>query len=87
MLTRPTLLLLTLLATSSTAFAGTDKCKAGPKDQWQPMAALEKKLTAEGWKIKKAKIDDGCYEVYGTDPQGKQAEIHFHPKTFDAIRG
>ena len=71
---------------SSAALAADDKCKAGPKDQWQSMAALEKKLAAEGWKIKTTKIDKGCYEVYGTDGKGQRAETYFNPKTLDAIK-
>ena len=71
---------------SSAAFAAADKCKAGPKDQWQSMSALEKKLVAEGWKIKATKIDKGCYEVYGTDGKGQRAEAYFNPKTLDAVK-
>ncbi|MDL2338779.1 MAG: PepSY domain-containing protein [Pseudomonadota bacterium] len=75
------------LAASSTAFAGGDKCSAGAKEQWQPIETLEKKLIAEGWKIKKAKIDSGCYEVYGTDAQGKRVEVYFNPKTLEPVKG
>jgi hypothetical protein len=85
MFQRTTLALFTL-AVSGAAFAGSDKCNV-PKDQWQPIAALEKKLTTEGWKIKKAKVDDGCYEVYGTDANGKRVEQYFNPKTFEMVKG
>jgi hypothetical protein len=68
------------------AVAGSDKCNAGPKEQWKPQAELEKKLAAEGWKIKKVKIDAGCYEVYGTDKDGKRVEMYFDPKTFEPVK-
>lgn len=80
------LILATTFLVGSAALASDDKCKAGPKDQWQSMAALEKKLAAEGWKIKTTKIDKGCYEVYGTDGKGQRAETYFNPKTLDAIK-
>lgn len=82
---RPTLVLALTLAASAAAFAG-DKCQAGPKDQWQAQEALEKKLVAAGWKVKRIKVDDGCYEVYGFDAQGKQAETYFHPKTLETVK-
>ena len=81
------LLVLTIaFVVSNTALAAEDKCKAGPRDQWQSMTALEKRLVAEGWNIKATKIDKGCYEVYGTDGKGQRAEAYFNPKTLDAIK-
>lgn len=76
-----------MFAVSTAALAAGDKCGNVPKDQWQPIAALEKKLTAEGWKIKRAKIDSGCYEVYGTNGKGERAEVYFHPKTLEPLKG
>ena len=57
-----------------------------PKAEWQPKEALQQKLEGEGWKVKKLKIDDGCYEVYGTDAQGKRMEVYFDPKTFATVK-
>lgn len=75
------------VAISSAAMASGDLCKPTPKDQWQAIPALEKKLVAEGWTIKNIKIDKGCYEVYGTDGKGQRAEIYFDPKTLQAVKG
>ena len=46
------------------------------------MEALKAKLAEDGWIVRKAKVDGGCYEVYGTDPQGNRVEAYFHPVTF-----
>jgi len=62
--------------------AAADVCTV-PQAEWQPKEALQKKLEADGWKIKKIKIDDGCYEVYGTDKSGARKETYFDPKTFE----
>lgn len=80
-----TLVLALAVAASGTAFAA-DKCQAGPKDQWQAKEALEKKLVAEGWKVKRMKVEDGCYEVYGFDAKGQKTESFFNPKTFEAVK-
>lgn len=77
-----------LAAVSSTAFA-TGDCpiaQPAPKDQWQTKEALEKKLVGAGWKVRRIKVDDQCYEVYGTDADGKRAESYFHPKTLEAAK-
>ena len=44
---------------------------------------LQCKLTADGWKVRQVKTDNGCYEVYGFDSTGRRVEIYFNPKTFD----
>ena len=63
----------------------SDKCSV-PKAEWQPQQSLQQKLETEGWKIRKIKVDDGCYEVYGTDAAGKRMEAYFDPKTFNVVK-
>jgi hypothetical protein len=62
-----------------------ERCEPIPKDQWKPQAELERKLTDMGWKVRRIKIENGCYEVYGTDERGGKVEVFFHPKTFDRV--
>ncbi len=76
--------LIASLAAAGTALA-SDKFNV-PQAEWQPKEALQQKLEAEGWKIRKLKVDDGCYEVYGTDAEGKRMEIYFDPKTFAVVK-
>ena len=56
-------------------------CSA-PKKQWKSLPSLEAKLKKEGWQVRKSKVDGGCYEVYGTMPNGDRVEAYFHPVTF-----
>jgi len=72
--------------------AGTAGAFAAPscnvdKTEWQAEQVLHDKLTALKWTIKKVKIDNGCYEVYGTDDKGQRVEIYFNPKTLEAVPG
>jgi hypothetical protein len=72
-------------AVATPAFA-TGACPikdAGPKAEWQDQALLEKKLVAAGWQVRRIKVDDQCYEVYGVDKDGKRVEAYFHPKTLE----
>ena len=71
------------LIAGSAAFA-SDECSV-PKAEWQPEQALRQKLEGAGWKINRIKIDDGCYEVYGTDEKGQRAEAYFNPKSLDRV--
>jgi hypothetical protein len=74
----------TAALSAGAAFAG-DKCNM-PVSEWRPRQELEKKMLAEGWKIKELKTDDGCYEIYGTDAQGRRVEAYFDPKTFKIVK-
>lgn len=82
-------ILIALIASAAALSAGAasaaDKCNV-PVSEWQPRQALEKKMLAEGWKIKKLKTEDGCYEIYGTDRQGRRVEAYFDPKTFKPVK-
>ncbi len=64
-------------------FAG-ETCSV-PKAEWQAEQALRQKLEGAGWKINRIKIDNGCYEVYGTDANGQRAETYFDPKSLDPV--
>ncbi len=63
---------------------GNVQCHGGPKTGWKPVAALTAQLTSQGWKIKKAKPEKDCYEVYATTSDGK-VEAFFHPVTFEKV--
>jgi len=76
--------LATAVLASGAALAG-DKCNV-PQAEWQPKQALQQKLEGEGWQIRKLKVDDGCYEVYGTDARGKRMEVYFDPRTFAVVK-
>lgn len=67
------------------ASAGEDLCNV-PMDQWQAREALQTKLEGEGWKVKKIKTEDGCYEVYALKADGKRIEAHFDPKSFKMVK-
>lgn len=65
------------------AFAG-QKCDV-PEADWQPQAALEAKLKADGWEVRSVKVEDGCYEAYAMDADGNRVEAYFNPQTFDRV--
>ena len=77
---------LLLLSSAGAAFAhGNVSCPAVPKEEKQAQMALQKKLEAEGWKVRKVQNYNDCYEVYGFDDKGKKAEAFFNPKSFERV--
>lgn len=83
--------LLALAAAAAFALAATPASATGkmtcdaPQAQWKSLAALEAQLKKAGWELRKSKVDGGCYEVYGTDPDGNRVEAYFHPVTFKKL--
>lgn len=72
-------------AFSTGALAGA-KCDKHPKSEWMPEADAKAKIAAQGYNIKKFKVDGNCYEIYGTTKDGKKAEIYFDTKTLDIVK-
>ncbi|MBK7842711.1 MAG: PepSY domain-containing protein [Bdellovibrionales bacterium] len=54
-------------------------CTDQPKDKWMKEEDLKKRLEGEGYKIRKFKQPGTCYEIYGTNKDGKNVEIYFNP--------
>ena len=67
-----------LILSGLPAFA-KNTCTDQPKDKWMSEADFKKKVEAEGYKIRKFKQPGTCYEIYGTDKDGKKVEIYFNP--------
>lgn len=75
----------TVLVTGDVGATGLMRCDSGEQSTWQSQQVLTDKITAEGWQVRRVKIDGGCYEVYGTTPQGERVEAYFHPVTLEKL--
>jgi hypothetical protein len=74
-----------LVAVPTAAFAGAN-CKANPKAEWMSEADAKARLVADGYKIDKFKIDGNCYEIYGSNKDGKKVEIYFDTRTLEVVK-
>ena len=63
---------------------GKIKCAATP-EQRKPIEALKAELVKQGWTVAKAKLDGGCYEVYGVMPDTGRVEAYFDPISFEKL--
>ncbi|MFN7834684.1 MAG: PepSY domain-containing protein [Burkholderiaceae bacterium] len=77
--------MLVLAAFSTAAVAGAD-CKPHPKNEWLKPADARAQIEAQGYRIKKFKVDGNCYEIYGTTKEGKKAEVYYDTKTLDMVK-
>ena len=75
---------LTILAVAGPAFA-EGKCSSAPKSKWRPKSALESQLQADGYNVRKIKVEGGCYEVYATDKIGKRANMAYNAETLEKL--
>ncbi|MEM7300161.1 MAG: PepSY domain-containing protein [Pseudomonadota bacterium] len=77
-------LLIAVMATSGTANAtGLYSCDSGDRSEWKSKDHLINKVKSEGWSVRRVKEDGGCYELYGTNPEGQRVEAYFHPVTLE----
>ncbi|MBK7160996.1 MAG: PepSY domain-containing protein [Sphingomonadales bacterium] len=74
-----------VLSSAPVSATGVMKCNAGPQSGWKTQDALKAKLVKEGWTVRKSKVDGGCYEVYGTTPEGDRVEAYFHPVSLEKL--
>ena len=59
-------------------------CTSEPESKWISEADMAKRLQALGYQdnVKKLHVSKGkCWEIYGTDKQGRKVEVYFHPIT------
>lgn len=89
---RPSLLRFAAYATSQLAaallFVGEAQAEtrcAVPMTDWQPRDAVAQLAEQNGWNVRRIKIDDGCYEVKGTDANGHKFEVKLHPGTLAIV--
>jgi hypothetical protein len=75
----PLLVTTTLAATLAAGMSFADDDCRDPVADWQPRDVLRQQLEAEGWKVRRIKIDDGCYEVKGLDQDGNKVEAEYAP--------
>lgn len=74
------------LAMGSAVFAtGKFHCNE-PRNEWKSMEEAKAKLESLGHKVNRVKEDDGCYELYAINKDGKKEEIYLNPKTLEIIK-
>lgn len=80
-----------LLASALVTFAAAGPLRADdsdcdvPMSKWQTRDAVRSMAEAQGWNIRRIKIDDGCYEIKGYDASGREIEAKIDPATLAVV--
>jgi len=82
---RKTLTVLGFLAVFPAGMANADDDCFVPMADWQPRDAVARLAEANGWSVRRIKIDDGCYEIDGTDAAGRRIEVTVDPATLQVL--
>lgn len=61
--------------------AGVD----APRSQWMSIGEVARKFESMGYTIREIEVDDGVYEVDGTDANGLRVEAYVHPVTGEIL--
>jgi hypothetical protein len=78
----PTLAFVLITAAAGTAFASDDDLQVdAPRDQWLTVVQITEKFTSQGYEVRQVKEEDGAYEIYAIDNEGKRIEAYVHPVT------
>lgn len=67
------------------AAEASTRCKV-PMGDWLPKEQVEQRLISQGWTIDRLKTDDGCYKIYGKNPQGQRAKVKLDPATLQPVQ-
>jgi hypothetical protein len=62
-----------------------DDCHV-PMERWQPREAVQTMAAGRGWTVTRIKIDDGCYEIRGTDEGGRPFKAKIDPATLEIVK-
>lgn len=54
--------------------------------EWQPREAVAKMALEKGWTVTRIRIDDGCYQIRGVDPQGHAIKVMVNPATLEVVK-
>ena len=75
-------LALALAAGAGQAFASDDNAaNSAPNSKWMTVAQITATLTAQGYDVRKVKVEDGAYEVYAIAKDGSRLEAELDPMT------
>lgn len=79
-------LIFTGIALATLAANAKKDCTTEPKSKWMSEGDFKKKVESEGYKISKFKTPGTCYEIYGTNKEGKKVEIYFNPVDASVVK-
>jgi hypothetical protein len=70
------------------AYAEEDaNCTAEPKDKWITTDEAKVSAEAQGYEVRRVKVEGSCYEVYGFDKNKAKVEVYMNPVSGKILPG
>jgi hypothetical protein len=64
---------------------GHYECEVTDRSVWLTKTQVTQQLNEDGWHVRRMKEDGGCWEVYGTSPEGQRVEVYVHPVSGEVL--
>ena len=79
---------LMLGAVAAPAFASDDdaRCSGGASGPQLSMNDVVKKAEEQGYTVRGAEMEDGCWEIYAKDKDGQRYEMYLHPVSGEIVK-
>jgi hypothetical protein len=59
-------------------------CGDAPESEWMSEADIEARAVGMGYEVRRIKVDEGCYEIYGIK-DGKKVEAYLNPVSGERV--
>jgi hypothetical protein len=75
-----------ILITALPAHASDDEKDCPYQSSGQPMEQqqIRARLVEQGYEVRKIEVEDGCYEAYAIDKDGRRVELFINPVSGEA---
>lgn len=72
---------------STVAVASDENCTSAPRSEWRSMDDVKTAVEKLGYKdVRKIEAEDGCYEAYAFDKNGRRVELYIDPVNLKIVR-
>ena len=75
-----------LLLGTAGCTGGDPNCTSEPRSAWMSESDMKARVTQMGYKADVFKVAGNCYEIYGTDKEGRPVEVYFNPVTGEVVK-
>ncbi|WP_193174139.1 PepSY domain-containing protein [Oricola nitratireducens] len=73
-----------LLAVPAMASESSMSCGNAPQAKWMSQDAAKAKLAGMGYDVRRVKVENGCYEIYGMK-DGARVQAMMNPATGEIV--
>lgn len=77
---------LALTAAGVAVASDRDRCGAVAAENWMSAGDVASMLAEQAYEVRELERDDGCWEAYVVDADGRRLELYVHPETGEIVK-